>query len=297
MELESRKNFKTSEEFKDAFLETLTPGVIPRSDFIHWDIIQSKVEANKQNLIFFKNLSAYPTQALESKMRDSLLASDAPFYPIKTAFELIAHTKDKFVTCSDYINLPLFSEKEKTEEDINFITKLLIDLGIEKVLRTNIDDYFLGVQVGLETHRRKNVGGNAFKVIIADVLKQILNSLNTKGYNFILTEEEKIFFSDGKTSKTVDFCLKNETYKFGLEINFYTSSGSKPTEIKRSYGHVNRELEKVNAVLIWVTDGVGYMDMKKSLKEARDIHKNIYNLNMFKQSFEKDVLTLIENNS
>lgn len=71
----------------------------------------------------------------------------------------------------------------------------------------------------------------------------------------------------------------------GIEVNFYTAAGSKPTEIKRSYGHVDKELEKVDTALVWITDGVGYKEMKKSLKEAVDIHKNTYNLNMMKESF------------
>jgi len=156
-----------------------------------------------------------------------------------------------------------------------------------------LNDYFLGVQVGLETHRRKNIGGAAFKAIVKQELDNVVLSLAEKGFKFELSDEEKVMYDDGKTSKTADFCLSNPIMKLGIEVNFYTSSGSKPTEIKRSYGQVNQQMEKVNAVLVWVTDGIGYLDMKKSLKEARDIHKNIYNLSMFKENFETDIIAAL----
>ena len=47
MILKSRQNFTTSEEFRDKFIETLTPGVIKRSDFIQWDTIFKKTEKSQ----------------------------------------------------------------------------------------------------------------------------------------------------------------------------------------------------------------------------------------------------------
>jgi type II restriction enzyme len=153
-----------------------------------------------------------------------------------------------------------------------------------------IDDYFMGVQVGLETHRRKNVGGRAFSIVVENKLLSLVKELNRKGFNVQLTKEEKVYFSDKKTSKTLDFCLHCNGKNIGIEVNFYTASGSKPTEIKRSYGHVNKELEKNGTTLVWITDGAGYYSMRKSLKEARDIHANTYNLKMMKRYFEEDII-------
>ena len=36
MVLKSRGEYKNSEDFRDSFLQTLTPGVIKRSNFIQW---------------------------------------------------------------------------------------------------------------------------------------------------------------------------------------------------------------------------------------------------------------------
>ena len=52
MILKSRTKYETSEKFRDEFLETLTPGVIPRSDFIKWESIKKK-EVEIRNFFFF----------------------------------------------------------------------------------------------------------------------------------------------------------------------------------------------------------------------------------------------------
>jgi hypothetical protein len=54
-------------------------------------------------------------------------------------------------------------------------------------------------------------------------------------------------------------------------------------------------LAKVGCELVWITDGVGYEDMKKSLEEAFDIHKNTYNFKMIEEDLEKDILDFITN--
>jgi hypothetical protein len=290
MILKSRQNFTTSEEFRDKFIETLTPGVIKRSDFIQWDTIFKKTE--KYNLLFdfFRQLSAKTKDEYIKQIADALMSSDKASDIINASFELLGHTGKTYVSNEDYIDFRSFEKLEKDEKGMLYISTLLVGLGICNILNLEIDDYFVGVQVGLETHRRKNVGGTAFSFIIFKELSEMVERLNSRGNDIKLTKEEDIYFSDGKTSKTLDYCLHCKNQTLGIEINFYTASGSKPTEIKRSYGHINKELEEVGATLVWITDGIGYKDMKNSLKEARDIHKNTYNFNMMKESFESDVV-------
>jgi type II restriction enzyme len=289
MILESRADFSSSEEFKDAFLETLTPGIIPRKDFIHWESISKKVDLYKKYFEFFRNLQTKTETSLVTELRDALLSDDAPYNLIKTAFELLGHTGKVFVSVEDYIDLKSFGEISANEENMEYISNLLVSLGLQHALNTEIEDYFLGVQVGLETHRRKNVGGKAFIDIVRIELEKIVVDLKSKGNNWDLKEEQPILYLDGDTSKRVDFLLEKGDKKIGVEVNFYTASGSKPTEIKRSYTQVNRDLDAVGASLIWVTDGVGYLSMKRSLKEARDSHQNIYNLKMLQTHLETDL--------
>lgn len=287
--LNSRTQYSSSEEFRDRFIETLTPGVIKRENFINWKAINDKQKKYLLSLNFFKQLNGLSKNEIVSKISDGLLSADKPTEIIKIAFELLGHTGRTYVSDKDYIDFKSLCDEELVEENTKHMSKLLVDLGICNILNFEIDDYFAGVQVGLETHRRKNIGGSAFSDIVKQNLVNIVEELNKEGHNIVLKEQETILFSDKSTSKTVDFCLYYKDKAIGIEVNFYTASGSKPTEIKRSYGHVNKELEKVGVILVWITDGIGYLSMKRSLKEARDIHKNIYNFKMLEKSFKDDV--------
>lgn len=291
MILQSRNNYASSEDFRDKFLETVTPGVIKREDFIQWNTIFEKTKKYKKFFDFFRQIDFGNKEHYIKQIADALMSADVAIDFIDAAFELLGHTGKNYVSNQDYIDFKSFSEYEKDEHQMYYIAGVLVDLGLCNVLNLEIDDYFTGVQVGLETHRRKNVGGTAFSFVINNELESIIKKIKMdKGCDILLTKEEVIYYIDGKTSKTLDFCLKYKDKTLGVEVNFYTASGSKPTEIKRSYGHVNNELEKVGAALAWITDGIGYKEMKKSLKEAVDIHKNTYNLNMMKESFEQDII-------
>lgn len=290
MILKSRQNYLSSDDFRNEFLETITPGVIKRADFIQWETIFKKTKKYNFFFDFFRQIHARSDEECITEISDGLMSADNASDIIDASFELLGHTGSTYVSNEDNINFKDFSSGVKDEKAMRYISTLLVRLGICNVLNLDIDDYFVGVQVGLETHRRKNVGGAAFISLVRSELGKLIQKINENGNRVILSEEETIYYSDGQTSKKVDFCLKCNEKKIGIEVNFYTSSGSKPTEIKRSYGLVNKELENVNTVLVWITDGIGYTEMKKSLKEARDIHKNIYNFNMMKKSFEADMI-------
>jgi hypothetical protein len=84
-------------------------------------------------------------------------------------------------------------------------------------------------------------------------LKKIISDLNEEGMNLELVEEEKIQYENSSQSKKVDFAIKKDgILKVGIEVNFYTNTGSKPTEIKRSYREVNRKLNDLGIELVWV---------------------------------------------
>lgn len=296
--LKSRGEFSSSEQFRDKFLETLTPGIIPREKFIDWRQIDKKFDKYKPAFEFYRSLSPCRTdEEFEDELSLGLLSSDNPHFLVETGFQLLGHTGGVYVSNQDYLKLASLEKKidSNDEEDIELINQFVAifsDLGLRYVVQNlgPIENYFTGVQVGLESHRRKNVGGEAFRQVVKSDLEEILMALKKDGYECILNEEDKILYSDGLTSKRVDFSIKMKDKTVGIEVNFYTASGSKPSEIKRSYGQVNSELEKVNVELVWVTDGAGYFDMKNSLKEAKDIHVNIYNLRMLKDNFKADLL-------
>jgi len=57
---------------------------------------------------------------------------------------------------------------------------------------------------------------------------------------------------------------------------------------------VTRQLKDVGVDLVWITDGKGYLDMKRSLKEAFEIHPNTYNFWMVRKYLFDDILNLLK---
>lgn len=294
------RRFPSAEKFVEAFMSTIKPGIIPRAKFIDWPSIKKKMSDLQPGLAFFVQLKEMDLTAtrMEQEISGSLLSSDDPLPYLRCAFELIAHTRPKFASLQDDFDIAALAQKIKAGDSAasHYFARLLADVGFHEILsRQDLEDVLFGVQVGLETHRRKNVGGKQFALAVGDLLQPMAARVTSRsGHRMAVAEEEKIPFRKG-TSKHVDFSIHvDDKVRFGVEVNFYTSSGSKPSEIKRSYGDLRRELLSRGIDLIWVTDGMGYREMKQSLRDAYLIHPNIYSFEQATQYLEDDLVRAIQ---
>jgi len=271
------------------------PGVIPTSRFIKWESVDAKVSGLRPAIELYDTLKKYATnrESFVKELADCLLSADDPGPFISCGFELLAHTDNEIATRESYISLPEVAAKisNGNEESALDVAGLLYDLGLGKILcQENLGNVLYGVQIGLETHRRKNVGGEEFKKEVETLLGRIVGKVAKRvGDDVKLLGETTIRY--GKNlSKRVDMAIKvRDEVLVGIEVNFYTSSGSKPTEIKRSYADVQRGLASVGVELVWITDGKGYRRMERSLRDAFEIMPNIYNLKQASDSLEDDL--------
>jgi hypothetical protein len=298
------RRYDNPEQFVEDFLKTLTPGIIKRFEFIQWQTIEEKLRRLIPSIAFYKELS-YKVKIgynFVRELSDSLLACDDPLPLIECALELLGHTGHEFVSFQDDIELGRLAKDiaEGKEDKAEYFANLLKDLGFIHILfRNDLEDLLLGVQIGLETHRRKNIGGALFQQEVHNLLTNIVEELKKLNYPVELKYEITIPYGRG-LSKKVDFAITyKERIRFGIEVNFYTVTGSKPTEIKRSYENVLNGLQRIGIDLIWITDGKGYRGMRRSLKDAYTILPNIYNLQQAKMNLLTDLKTIfaIETNS
>ena len=283
------------EQFSKEFFDTLTPGVIPREQFIDWGQIKEKCQEYADVMDYFAGVSALERPHLEKEISGSLLSSDDPHHLLKGAFELLGHTNDYYVSDKDNLEFheianQIESGSEKAAEKCAIV---ILDLGLRNVLATGeIGSAFLGVQVGLESNRRKSVGGGVFNQWAKRLIESTCSLL---GSEYAVTSEEIIHYKDVGSSKRVDFAIAHRgRIKIGVEVNFYTTSGSKPSEIKRAYADVNRELNKVGVELLWITDGAGYLKMKRGIEEAFKAHPNTYNYDMACRHLKADILDFLK---
>ena len=162
----------------------------------------------------------------------------------------------------------------------------LFDL-LENHLISNLVDYATGVETGLDSNGRKNRGGHLMEdlvesyIIKAGYIKN--ESYFKEMYIHQITDKWNIDLSaisnNGKAEKRFDFVIKTENMIYGIETNFYASSGSKLNETARSYKQIAQEVDTINGfTFVWFTDGKGWNSAKHNLEETFDVMEHIYSI-------------------
>lgn len=116
--------------------------------------------------------------------------------------------------------------------------KLIFNSGLAEYLTNgkikDLKDYCLGIEVGLGTHGRKNIGGKVME-------KAVENLLVKHG----ITYQKQVpvnFQVNGK--KLFDFQIEIKGRGYYLETSFFNTAGSKVQEVIRSYSGVLEKAQK-----------------------------------------------------
>ena len=173
------------------------------------------------------------------------------------------------------------------EEYSKFMRKTgLFDL-LENNLVSNIYDYVLGVECGLNSNARKNRGGILMEELVEKYLEKAgyIKDKNYFSEMYIEDIEERwkvdlsSISADSSSTKRFDFVVKTKECIYAIETNFYAVGGSKLNEVARSYKMIALESKEINKFkFIWITDGEGWKSAKRNLKETFDVLENIYNI-------------------
>jgi len=284
--LNSRKKY-TKEIFVNEFLQNLIPWLIKRKEFIDWERILKTNEQYKNFIIDLENYKNFDDFQLKQKLADTILSLDNALEFITYCFMLLWNSNNYYVSDQDSIIYKNLS-KNINKDNAKQIAEAIVDIWFKNILeRTNINDYLIGLLVWFESDKRKNKWGAEFVNYVIPELENIIKDFPTLS----LRQEYNIqYWSWSNQNKRVDFAIfKGEKCIIWIEINFYTNSWSKPTEIKRSYWEVNRKLNNLWIELVWITDWFWYNKMKKSLWDAFEIHSNTYNIFMLKKYFSWDL--------
>lgn len=159
-------------------------------------------------------------------------------------------------------------------------------------------DYVMGVEVGMDTHGRKNRTGDAMEDLVESYIQKsgfVKDDTYFKEmYIHQIIEKWGIDLSaisnQGKAEKRFDFVVKTDNMIYGIETNFYNGQGSKLNETARSYKTLARETEETDGfTFVWFTDGKGWTSAKHNLEETFDAMEHIYNINDMKNGIITEV--------
>ena len=169
------------------------------------------------------------------------------------------------------------------------VMKFIEGTGLDKVFKNkevkDLVDYVFGVETGLDTNARKNRSGEITETLVARIFdhagikyREQVSSKEFPAISAVLGVDQKVF----------DFVIAANGTTYLIEVNFYSSNGSKLNEVARSYTDV---APKVNGVpgfeFIWITDGIGLNSARNKLEEAFAAIPSIYNLTTISEFISK----------
>lgn len=203
------------------------------------------------------------------------------------AIPILLAVREKEIYCQDLNGAVIyeFEEMQQSPDEYAYFMEQtgLFDL-LERHLIANLYDYVVGVEVGLGSNGRKNRGGHQME----DLVEYYIRKANVEYYKeMYLTDVESKWHLDlssisaqGTTTKRWDYVVHDKGKTYLIECNFYASSGSKLNETARSYKMIAEEAKDIsNVEFVWLTDGAGWFQAKRNLKETFDVLDNIYNIN------------------
>ena len=175
----------------------------------------------------------------------------------------------------------------ETERYTYFMRKTgLFDL-LENHIVSNLVDYVTGVETGLDSNGRKNRGGHLMEDLVESYIRKAGfikdESYFKEVYIHQITEMWNIDLSaisnQGKMEKRFDFVVSTPGMIYGIETNFYGSSGSKLNETARSYKTLALETDTIDGfTFVWFTDGRGWTSARHNLEETFDVMEHIYSI-------------------
>lgn len=165
-------------------------------------------------------------------------------------------------------------------DSVEGVIEYLENTGLADIFRKgkirNLVDYVFGIETGLDSNARKNRSGHVMENMIVDILRTNGIVYRQEVYSTEWPQLQKVL---GDDEKRFDFVINTHGKIYLVEVNFYSSGGSKLNEVARSYSDIAPKINSVSGFeFVWITDGIGWKSARNKLQEAYNIIPSIYNL-------------------
>jgi type II restriction enzyme len=266
-----------------------------------FDKFMSQLQETNQTLDFFCDFEKISQNVEDIKLSLCMLNSLIGSTDIRKSVETIWN-RDKTAFNVMDILIAVRSEGKKKVLDnmgrcvvldslfksVDGVMEFLDTTGLIEVFQSkkinDLVDYVFGIETGLDTNARKNRSGHVMEGMVARIFdkngvkyRQEVYSREWPSITNVLGDDEKRF----------DFVVETPTMTYLIEVNFYSSGGSKLNEVARSYSDIAPKINSVSGFeFVWITDGIGWKSAKNKLQEAYSIIPSIYNLTNIQEFIE-----------
>lgn len=291
------------EDTIERFHETIIDTNRSYNFFVNWEKVEQHVDKYKIELSILDSLigSRNFNKDLENILKK--YPEVLPVIPILIAvrdarLKVIRDFSDADTDIMEYN----FTERKLSELEIKVLIEFFEKTGLknffENLSTKSIRDYVTGVEVGMDTHARKNRSGDSMELVIKPFIERINLKhddryiiLFQKNFNY-LQKNFGIKVSASIRNRKADFILINadKDRVVNIEVNFYSGTGSKPQEIVDSYINRQEELKENGFEFIWITDGYGWKGQKNQIEKGFRKVNYLLNLHFVRKGLLEDIL-------
>ena len=294
----NKNQLNTDKEVFNYFMETMIPTNRTWEYFINWDKVFNGADKYRNELMALNSLCGTTSSTEELR---SLLKKTPDVIKV---FPLLLAVRDENISLLDSTSLSDFkfydydfSKIPSKEEEIDIFIKFFKKSGLENLIRskkiTNIYDYVIGVEAGLDSNGRKNRGGTIMESLVKDMLVDIYNlddsNFTDQGTPKKVKELWGINLPVDKTSRRGDFIVNKNNKIYWIETNFYSSGGSKLKSTAGEYKALYNYFKQKNVEFIWITDGGGWKSAESAIEETFIATDYIFNLKMIQDRILDEV--------
>ncbi len=269
--------YSRMEEYLQDFQQSLLRTTHTYDYFVDW----RKVEQNaKEHIVEFGLLNSITLISNTDERRELLRRLLREHPKLLTAVPILLAVRESELEVAELTDQIIYRQFDFSQASRDQVDKMVVfceKIGILELLGKvkDVYSYVLGAEVGLDSNARKNRSGDVFKKMVDNLLTITEQELSKEGVRIYHKAEVKLtnLGISQSEKKQVDFMV----YESGrpvaaCEVNVYNTQGSKPTEIIRSYTHLNDLLKPKGIKFLWYTDGPGWNLMWNAFKEgARNV--------------------------
>lgn len=288
---------RNMEELEHIFHTTLVETNYTYSFFVDWNKVTRNRDSFRNELALLSSLKGV------SKPKEHLQSLIAKYPEVVRVLPLLLAERGKVIKILNALKPDFqyivydFKKNSYSQNEINKIVDFCDKTGLlNKLCSMNSTiDYMTGVEVGLDTNARKNRSGQFMEDAVDDILSNILASnpnmvrISQKQFKYI-HREMGIQISTGLQNRKFDEIVITNRLNMNIEVNFYSGTGSKPSEIVESYISRKRELDWMGWKFIWITDGDGWRKMRNQLRRGIEHFEYVLNLYMLEKGLLERII-------
>lgn len=267
----------------DTWLNSMKNSISDYSYYTDFNKVDMNVNSMLDGLNYLNTLAGMKSD-IENKFIDIVNEHNEV---IKCLPILLATRQKMIITIKDTIDFSNFNQP--IEDYVSFMNKSGLFDMLSNLDKNGLIPYVRGVEVGLDSHARKNRAGHLMENIVehfireagfkynVDYFKEISSKKILKKFNI---DSSELFATDA--NKRFDFVVEGKSKKIYLiETNFYGSKcGSKASEIARDYSRAFDIASLNNGFdFIWIADGKCWNECKKDIKSVFDKTDCVFNIN------------------